>query len=149
VSVTLLLGWALGSPNWWLFFAALCIVFTLHNLFRDKALKSVTFIWLAWFRFVAPVFFILESSQRMGIIFGGGLLYASFRLFGYLDSKGVLDLAQRRDIRFRAAFFTLPASAAIATIGYPEAVGFQVLVAYFTTIASAAILAKYTTLMSR
>lgn len=147
--VTIFLGWAAGSPNWWLFFVVLCVVFTLHNLFRDDALKAVTFIWLAWFRFVAPVFFILEPSQRMGIIFGGGLLYASFRLFGYLDSKGVLDLAQRKDIRFRAAFFTLPVSAAIATIGSPEALGFQVLVTYFALIAMAALLAKRATLMFR
>lgn len=147
--VTVYLGWAAASPNWWLFFASLCIVFTLHNLFRDNSLKSVTFIWLAWFRFVAPVFFILVPSQRMGIIFGGGLLYAMFRLFGYLDSKGVLNLPKRKDIRFRAAFFTLPGSAVVATIGLPEAVGFQALVVYFVTVAMVALLVKRSTRMFR
>ena len=135
--LTILLG-MLGRLDWWLFFGALIVVFFIHNVLQDKEEKAITFLWLAWFRFLAPVIFIVQTSQRMGIAFGAASLYATFRLFGYLDSKNLLVMPNRKSISFRTTFFLMPFLAVIATLDYPEALGFRCMVFYFAMIATSA-----------
>jgi hypothetical protein len=135
-TLTLLLGVS-GTLDWWLFFGAMLVVFFMHNLLEDKESKAATFLWLAWFRFMAPVIFVVQPAQRMGVALGAASLYAAFRLFGYLDSKGLLVMPGRKSMKFRATFFLLPLSAAIATWGYHEAAGFRWMVLYFAFIAGA------------
>lgn len=135
-AITALLGVA-GQMDWWLFFIAMGTVFATHNIFQDKELKAATFLWLAWFRFLAPVIFVVHPTQRMGIALGAASLYAVFRLFGYMDSKGLLTMPGRQRMRFRITFFLMPLSAAVATWGYNEAAGFRWMVLYFAVIACA------------
>lgn len=132
--ITLQLDMA-AEAGWWLYFIAMLSVFGAHNSLLDGELKSVTFLWLAWFRFLAPVIFVVQASQRMGIALGAASLYAGFRLFGYMDSKGLLMMPGRQSMKFRAIYFIVPLSAVLATMTYPEAAGFQVMAAYFCLIA--------------
>ena len=126
------------NASWWLFFLAMLLVFGAHNALKDNEAKAATFLWLAWFRFLAPVIFVVQASQRMGIAFGAAALYAGFRLFGYLDSKGLLQMPGRRDMKFRALYFTVPLSAVLATLSYHEAAGFRAMALYFFSIAAVA-----------
>ena len=135
--VTVVLG-ASERADWWMFFGALLVVFALHNVIQDKESKAATFLWLAWFRFMAPVIFIIQPTQRMGVAMGAVGLYAAFRLFGYLDSKGLLAMPGRQRMKFRATFFLIPLSAAAATWSYPEAGGFRFMVLYFAAVATTA-----------
>jgi hypothetical protein len=140
-AITDLLGMA-ARMDWALYFCSMLAVFALHNLLTDKESKAATFLWLAWFRFLAPVIFVVQPAQRMGIALGAASLYAVFRLFGYLDSKGLLAMAGRQSIQFRVTFFLMPLFAALATWGYDEAAGFRWMVLYFAAIASAAWVAQ-------
>ncbi|MBF6650295.1 hypothetical protein [Methylobacter sp. BlB1] len=141
IIITILLG-MINRSDWWLFFSALLAVFSIHNLLQNKDSKASTFLWLAWFRFLAPVIFIVQPSQRMGIAFGAASLYAAFRLFGYLDSKGLLCMPGRQSLQFRVTYFLTPLLAAVATWNYNEAAGFRCMVLYFAFIASVAWVAQ-------
>jgi len=123
---------------WWSFFLALSIVFALHNIFVDREFKAATFLWLAWFRFMAPVIFVVEDRYRMGIALAASISYAAFRLFGYLDSKGLLKMPGRQRIRFRLVFFLMPLTGVLALAPYDEARGFVLLCAVYSIIALAA-----------
>lgn len=125
----------LATPEWWSFFAALCVVFALHNALTDKEFKAATFLWLAWFRFMAPVMFMVMEDQRLGIGMAAAMAYASFRLFGYLDSKGLLSMPGRQRPRFRLFFFLMPLAGALALWPYEGARGFVVLTSYFALAA--------------
>lgn len=117
--------------GWWLFFGGLCVVFALHNVWSDRELKVATFLWLAWFRFIAPIAFVIEPDELMGVAFGAGMIYAGFRLFGYLDSKGLLAMPGRHRPQFRAAFFLMPLAAVIPLSQFQHTRGFIVLACYF------------------
>jgi hypothetical protein len=131
--VTLMLGMH-TSVAWWSFFLALAAVFSLHNAVCDREIKVSTFLWLAWFRFMAPVIFIVDPQYRMGIAFAGGMAYATFRLLGYLDSKGLLRMPGRARLRVRLSFFLLPLFAVLALARYPEARGFVVLCSFYALL---------------
>lgn len=119
---------------WWGFFLALGSVFAVHNLLQDREFKAATFIWLAWFRFMAPVVFIVEGRFLMGIGLAASMGYASFRLLGYLDSKSLLIMPGRQRMGFRAFFFLMPLAGVGALFPYPEARGFVLLASYFASI---------------
>lgn len=125
-----------ASIAWWSFFVALAIVFALHNVLADRELKSATFLWLAWFRFVAPIIFVIQDSQRMGVALAAAMAYAAFRQFGYLDSKGLLNMAGRHRPQFRLFFFLMPLVGALALWPYEQAFGFVVLAIYFAIAAT-------------
>lgn len=125
----------MAAPEWWSFFAALTVVFALHNELKDRELKSATFLWLAWFRFMAPVMFVVEDAQRWGVGLAAAMAYASFRLFGYLDSKGLLQMPGRQRPSFRLFFFLMPLAGALALWPYEGARGFLVLTVYFAFVA--------------
>lgn len=131
---TIFLG-KLAAPEWWSFFAALCVVFALHNELTDREFKSATFIWLAWFRFMAPVIFVVQDTQRLGVGLAAAMAYASFRLFGYLDSKGLLQMPGRQRPGFRLFFFLMPLTGALALWTYDGAQGFLVLSGYYALAA--------------
>ena len=133
LAITLILNQE-ATLAWWSYFLALTIVFFLHNYFIDREYKASTFIWLAWFRFMAPIIFIVESKYRMGIAFGAGIVYAAFRLFGYLDSKGLLCMPGRQRVKFRLVFFLIPLAGCMALFPYEEAYGFIVLCSYYALI---------------
>jgi hypothetical protein len=121
--------------GWWVFFGGLCAVFALHNLWSDRELKVATFLWLAWFRFMAPIAFVVEPNEFMGVAFGAGMLYAGFRMFGYLDSKGLLAMPGRHKPQFRTVFFMIPLAAAIPLAQFEHSRGFILLAFYFAASA--------------
>ncbi|MFD2190050.1 hypothetical protein [Pistricoccus aurantiacus] len=135
LGITVLLGFY-DSLGWWLFFLALCIVFALHNVLEDKELKAATFLWLAWFRFMAPVIFVVEDSQLFGVGMAAAMSYAGFRLFGYLDSKRLLSMPGRQRGQFRLFFFLMPLAGAVALWPYSSAQGFLILTIYFAVAAT-------------
>jgi hypothetical protein len=134
IFATALLG-KLATPEWWSFFLALCVVFALHNGLTDREFKAATFLWLAWFRFMAPVMFVVQEDQRLGIGLAAAMTYASFRLLGYLDSKGLLTMPGRQRPGFRLFFFLMPLAGGLALWPYDGAQGFMVLTVYFALAA--------------
>lgn len=129
-----------GTVEWWCFFSALGMVFCLHNLMRDPQLKILTFAWLSWLRFMAPVIFVVQADQLMGIGFGAAAGYVGFRALGYLDSKDMLDMPDRRGSRFRGAYFLSLTVGILVLWPYPEARGFVVLAGYYAIASTTGIL---------
>lgn len=125
----------LAAPEWWSFYAALCVTFAFHNFLQDRQFKVVTFLWLAWLRFMAPIMFVVEDSQRMGIGLAAAMAYAAFRLLGYLDSKNLLQMPGRQRASFRLFFFTMPLAGALALWPYEAARGFLTLIGYYALVA--------------
>jgi hypothetical protein len=123
------------EPGWWLFFSALVIVFTLHNLLKDREMKTSTFAWLAWLRFMAPVIFVVQDNQRMGIGLAAAMGYVAFRQLGYLDSKGLLNMPGRQRPAFRRFFFLMPLLGIAVLWPYPEAQGYGWLTSYWAVVA--------------
>jgi hypothetical protein len=123
--------------EWWMFFGGMCVAFALHNLWIDQDLKVATFLWLAWFRFMAPIVFVVQTEDLMGVAFAAGVIYVGFRLFGYLDSKGLLIMPGRQRTRFRLAFFLLPFVAVIPLTAFENSRGFVLIACYFAACALA------------
>lgn len=134
LSTILLEQWR--NPGWWLFFVALGIVFTLHNWLDDRELKVSTFAWLAWFRLMAPMFFVVQDSQRMGIGLAAALGYVAFRQLGYMDSKSLLKMPGRQRPTFRRFFFLMPIAGVVALFPYKESYGFVILCCYWGAMAT-------------
>jgi hypothetical protein len=105
--VTKALGFA-SDPAWYVFFVSLALTFAAHDLTRKVEVKCLTFLWLATYRFTAPTFFVVAGEERQSLLAAGFVLYAVFRLFGYLESKDVLQLPQRKSPWHRIAFYLLP-----------------------------------------
>jgi hypothetical protein len=125
----------LTSVEWWSFFIALCIVFSIHNALTNHEMKVATFLWLAWFRFMAPLIFVVQDSQRMGVGLAAAIIYVTFRLLGYLDSKGLLQMPSRRQSSFRLIFFINPLIGIVALWAYEAAYGFLILTGYYAVVA--------------
>lgn len=125
-----------SNSGWWLFFVALAVVFALHNWLQDREMKVATFAWLAWFRFMAPVIFVVDDSQRMGVGLAAAMGYMAFRQLGYMDSKGLLRMPGRQRPGFRRFFFLMPIAGVAALAPYMEAQGFIVLSVYWGIVAT-------------
>ncbi len=134
IGITALMGRFL-SPEWWSFFLALALVFGLHNLFEDKEMKAATFQWLGWLRFMAPVVFVVEEGQLLGVGLAAAVAYVAFRMFGYLDSKGLLRMPGRQRPEFRMLFFLMPLFGVMVLWPYESARGFIILSCYFALAA--------------
>ena len=137
--MTLLLGFS-AVLNWWLFYLTLIIVFLLHNLLVCRELKVVTFSWLAFYRFIAPIIFVVAESQRLGIALAVAMIYVPFRQFAYMDSKGLLSMPKRKSFQFRRFFYLLPLISVIALWPYSGVKGFVALVVYWACIPAIATL---------
>lgn len=136
LGITVLMG-RLISPEWWSFFLALALVFGLHNVLQDREMKSATFQWLGWFRFMAPVMFVVTEDQIPGVGLAAAVAYVAFRMFGYMDSKGLLDMPGRQRPEFRLFFFLMPLVGGLALWPYDAAEGFIILSSYFALAAAA------------
>lgn len=124
------------SIAWWSFFGSLTVVFAFHNGLEDRELKAGTFLWLSWFRFMAPVAFAVPAEYVLGIGLACAMSYSAFRQFGYLDSKGLLQMPGRKRPRFRWVFFLWPVLGALALAPLPSARGLVVLTGYFAIAAT-------------
>lgn len=135
VGITALMGRFL-SPEWWSFFAALAIVFSLHNHLEDKEMKTATFLWLGWLRFMAPVLFVVEEGQLLSVGLAAAVAYVVFRMFGYMDSKALLQMPGRQRPEFRLFFFLMPLAGVLVLWPYNSAKGFVILSSYFALAAA-------------
>lgn len=134
VSIATLMEY-LVSPEWWSYFLALILVFALHNLLQDKEMKAATFLWLAWLRFMAPIVFVIEERLLVGVGLAAAVSYVAFRMFGYLDSKGLLRMPGRQRPSFRLLFLVMPLVGAIVLWPYSSARGYIILSFYFALAA--------------
>ena len=132
VILTRLLGqW--GHPGWWYFYGGLAAVFTAHNLLPRT--KSISFSWLAAYRFVAPSLFLISPSQKLGLWLSAFVLYSNFRFYSYMDSKNQLVLPERKTATFRFTFYLATLPLAVLSRGYPGGQIFSVMSAYFFFLA--------------
>ncbi len=136
LTITILMGRFL-SPAWWSFFLALALVFGLHNALQDREMKAATFQWLGWFRFMAPVMFVVAEDQIPGVGLAAAVAYVAFRMFGYMDSKRLLNMPGRQRPEFRLFFFLMPLVGVLALWPYEAAKGFIILSSYFAIAAAA------------
>ncbi|MGJ7457443.1 hypothetical protein [Halomonas sp. RA08-2] len=134
IIVTALMG-HVGSPEWWAFFLALVLVFGLHNWLNDRELKVATFQWLGWLRFMAPVIFVVDEAQLAGVGLAAAVAYVGFRIFGYLDSKGLLLMPGRQSSTFRLFYFLMPMTGVLVLWPYDAAKGYIILSSYFAAVA--------------
>lgn len=125
------------SPAWWGFFLSLAAVFAFHNLVTDREIRTFSFVWLAWLRFMAPVFWIIEPTQLFGIGTGNALVYVIFRELAYLDSKALLAMPGRQRPNVRLTAFVLPVLALPAVCTQPSGRGLALLIVWFAAVALA------------
>ena len=105
ILMTFLLGFS-AVLNWWLFYLTLIIVFLLHNLLVCRELKVVTFSWLAFYRFIAPIIFVVADSQRLGIALAAAMIYVPFRQFAYMEVRACYPCLSVK--AFNSEVFHLP-----------------------------------------
>ncbi|MCK4709403.1 MAG: hypothetical protein KAU21_12365 [Gammaproteobacteria bacterium] len=140
IAVFLICGYLLGllmMLEWWSFYFVLLVIFTMHNIFIDNEYKTITFVWLSWLRFLAPVIFVIDSDYLLGVALGAGMSYSYFRTIGYMDSKGLLNMPGRKRISFRLMFFLMPIASVVTLFPYPNSKGLIILIIYYATIALA------------
>jgi len=127
---TLVLG-AWQDIQWWAFYGALFVIFLFHNLVLYRELKVISFFWLAWYRFMAPIVFVIIDEQVFGIGFAAAMGYVIFRHMSYLDSKNVLFLPERRSIRFSLIFFLFPLASIGFVVKFPFSEGYVILTSFW------------------
>jgi len=97
----------LTNPLWLAFYAVLAVFFYLHNALKDKELKVMTFVNLAFTRYLAPVFIFLTPSQLMLIVAPVFLNYVFYRTLMYMDSKDLLHMPSRRAPAYKVNYYLL------------------------------------------
>lgn len=95
------------STLWWGWYFLLAIQFTAHNLLTLRSLKSITFSFLAFSRFLSPVVIILPMEVAASIALPVFLNYVLFRLFTYLDSKDLLKNFDRKSGIYYRGYYLL------------------------------------------
>ncbi|WP_026462935.1 hypothetical protein [Adhaeribacter aquaticus] len=96
-----------GNYEWWIFYAVIVVFFYLHNVIKQKELKTFTFINLAFTRFLAPVFIFLSNEHLLLIVPSVLLCYVFYRTLTYMDSKGLLNLPTRKEASFKVNYYLL------------------------------------------
>lgn len=97
----------LRQPLWLVYYAVLILFFYLHNVLQDKELKVMTFVTLAFSRYLAPVFIFLLPEQLMLIVAPVFLNYVFYRTLMYMDSKGLLNMPNRRTPTYKVYYYLL------------------------------------------
>ena len=114
------LGIRLFADNsmFWYFYLLLATVFSLHNGLRKTEIKVVTFVGLAFFRFFAPFLFFVGKASAVTLVPAVLLGYVLMRTLGYMDSKDLLNMPQRKLASFKVSFYLLlfPVSATISLL---------------------------------
>jgi len=126
--------------EWYGFFAAIMAVFAAHNLLTRRELKALSFSWLAVFRFVAPMLFVVRPVYLPMLWLSAVVYYANFRLYGYLDSKDLLDMPGRKSESFRVLFFVFSLPLALLLSRQPGGELLLFLSLYFACCAGAGVL---------
>jgi len=104
------ISWYLGvltNPLWLAFYAALAVFFYLHNALKDKELKVMTFVNLAFIRYFAPIFIFLTPTQLAILAAPVFLNYVFYRTLMYMDSKDLLLMPSRRAPAYKVNYYLL------------------------------------------
>ncbi len=88
-------------------YLALLLVFLLHNLMEAPSPKCITFLGLSFLRFLLPLAPWLTPTHLMLVATPVLLNYSFFRLFIYMDSKGLLAGLDRKSPQFILGYYTL------------------------------------------
>ncbi len=97
----------IGTLRWIFFAGFLIIVFSIHNYFKIKELKFITFMNLALSRFMLPLIPFLHIKQIQLLIPVVLLNYVLYRTINYLDSKELLMMENRKEPWFKLFFYLL------------------------------------------
>lgn len=92
---------------WWVYYAALAIVYYLHNTLKNKQLKVTTFFQLAFFRFFAPVFIFFTTDNWLVVLVPVIVNYVLYRTITYMDSKNLLKMPDRPLLSFKISYYLL------------------------------------------
>lgn len=120
-----------AGAGYWLFFAFLSIIFAAHNLLKRKEFKVCTFYWLSICRFVCSTIWHIERQVLTELLVAGTILYSGFRLLGYLESKELLFLPNRKSSEFRLLYYSLPLPLALALALDGQLSPFPILAVYY------------------
>ncbi|QIX62523.1 hypothetical protein HER32_15585 [Hymenobacter sp. BT18] len=97
----------LTNPLWLAFYGVLAVFFYLHNVLKEKELKVMTFVNLAFVRYFAPIFIFLTPEQLMLFAAPVFLNYVFYRTLMYIDSKGMLNMPSRRLPSYKVNYYLL------------------------------------------
>jgi hypothetical protein len=88
-------------------YIALAMVFLMHNFLVAPSPKCITFLGLSFLRFLLPLAPWLTPPHVM-LVAGPVLMnYSFFRLFIYMDSKGLISGLDRKSPGFILGYYTL------------------------------------------
>lgn len=97
----------LDNYIWWTFYITIVVFFYLHNVLKQKELKTFTFINLAFTRFLAPIFIFLSAEHLLLIVPSVLLCYVLYRTLTYMDSKKLLNMPSRTLPAFKVNYYLL------------------------------------------
>ncbi len=95
-----------SNHHWWAWYSVLIIVFATHNLLSISSLKCITFVQLAFLRFLLPISFLIDPIILKMLFVPVCLNYVLFRLFIYMDSKKLINFIRDTDF-FRIGYYGL------------------------------------------
>lgn len=95
--------------SWIGLYSILAVIFTTHNLLKNKELKVFTFIGLAFLRFILPITIWIPKEAMSDLLIAIFLNYVFFRTISYMDSKNVLVMPSRQKAIFRIQFYLIMA----------------------------------------
>ena len=98
-----------NNSLWLIFYFFLLIVFSFNNFFKKIYYKFATFQMLAFLRFIAPFFIILDYYYLFLIGNLVALTYIPYRTLGYISSKKLAYKKIKRDFYFKFLSFFMPA----------------------------------------
>lgn len=96
-----------NNYSWWFFYIFLIIIFLMHNFFREVQYKLISFQMLAFLRFVAPFFLLIDFYLLFLIGNIISLTYIPYRTIGYLNQKKI-NQKIKRNLKFKFLIFSIP-----------------------------------------
>ncbi len=93
---------------WWLFYIFLIFIFSLHNLLSEINYRIATFQILAFLRFVAPFFIVIDSYYFLLVGNIIALTYVPYRTLSYMTHRKISYKSMNRNYLFRLLIFILP-----------------------------------------
>lgn len=88
------------SADWLMMYAALVIVFALHNLFPQNHIRLATFVQLTLLRYILPILATVGMEHLLMLLVVASVFYLHFRSLAFLDSKDLLAMQGRKDRAF-------------------------------------------------
>jgi hypothetical protein len=138
-----ILGAALGALAglwFWGLLGLLALAILAHNLLVRQEFKMATFFQMSLMRFCTPVFIATSMTEAAVVLAVGALFFVFPRFLTYQDSKGRLQIPERKNPDFALGMHLLFAPiAALVTLASGHWVALAVWL-YFVTYAGAVFL---------